>query len=94
MPKWTDEELRQLEEDEDQWDWEHGELMEPAPPDKRGAVVMVRFTQAEFQRIGAAARQADTSLITYIHDAAVKRAAREPKAPQPAHAPRSKQAKP
>ena len=85
MPEWTDEEIRALEQDEDQWDWEHGELVEPSPPERRGATTTVRFSLAEFQRIGAAARRVNVSLIAYIHDAALDHAPQEPDEPQPAN---------
>jgi hypothetical protein len=74
MSKWTDEELRALEEDEDQWDRDHGELVEPAPPEQRGARVVVRLQRDEFRRLGVAAEQAGERLTEFIRNAALARA--------------------
>ena len=72
MSKWTEEELRALEEDEDQWDWENAELVEPAPPEKRGAAVTVRFNREQFRRVALAAERAGTRLTDFIRDAALE----------------------
>ena len=74
MSKWTDEELRELEEDEDQWDWDHGELVEPSPPEHRGARVVVRLERDEFRRLGVAADQAGERLTEFIRNDALARA--------------------
>jgi hypothetical protein len=88
MSKWTEEELLALE-DPDQW--EPGEIVEPVPPEQRGAVVAVRFNREEFRQIAHAAERAGVRLTAYIHDAALERSAASPKE-QAAH--RANKAKP
>jgi hypothetical protein len=63
-----EQELRELQ-DPDAWDWEHGELH--APVTNAGAVVSVRFTRDEFDRVAAAAERIGLKLTQFIHDAAL-----------------------
>ena len=61
-------ELRELQ-DPDTWDWEKGELHPPRPA--RSAVVAVRFTGDEFDRVATAAEQAGVRLTDWIRQAAL-----------------------
>jgi hypothetical protein len=75
MAKWTDGELRALENDEDQWDWEHAEVAQPSPPEHRGARVLVRFAPEDFDLLDEAADLAGERLTEFIRKAALARAA-------------------
>ena len=70
-------ELRELQ-DPDVWDWEHGELHPPVP--NRSAVISVRFTGEEFQRVAAAAERHGLKLTQFIHDAVLGQVGAPPKA--------------
>ncbi len=72
MSRWTDEELKELEE-ADQWDWDSGELC-PGVKNRQTAVKVV-FAGADFDRLSEAAQQLGVSTVQFIHDAAVARAA-------------------
>jgi hypothetical protein len=72
MSRWTDEDLKELEE-ADQWDWDSGELR-PGVGNRRTTVKVV-FAGADFDRLSEAAQQLGVSTIQFIHDAAVARAA-------------------
>ena len=74
MAKWTEQELRALEDDEDQWDAARGQIVTPSPAERRGAVVSVRFQEADFQRLGLAVEEAGESLTEFIRKAALARA--------------------
>jgi hypothetical protein len=71
MTRWTEEELRQLE-DPEQWDSENA-LAFPGGQ-ARGAVVAVRFDRTDFPEIARAAREAGVPLTRFIHDAALAHA--------------------
>jgi hypothetical protein len=81
MARWTDEELAQLENEPDQW--EPGPLVAPAPPERRGATVAVRFPRAEFQHVAYAAELAGMKLTDFIRQAAVASASQYPTPPGP-----------
>ena len=90
MSKWTDDELRAMEEDPNYWDLERGELHEPVAPERRSSVAAVRFSADDFRRIDYAAEQVGQTVIEFIRQAALERAAQHP-APPP-RAPRRAQA--
>ena len=75
MTKWSDEEIRRMEEDEDYWDHSGApERIEPSPPERRGSVFAVRFTAEQARLVGQAAEAAGISPLDFIRDAAVQRA--------------------
>ena len=71
MTRWTDEELKQLE-DSEPWDSENA-LAFPGGQ-ARGAVVAVRFDRGDFPEIARAAREAGIPVTRFIHDAALAHA--------------------
>ena len=75
--RWTDEELRQLE-DPDQWDWEHAVWVTPS--EKPGAAVLVRFNHEEFELINEGAERLQQKLTEFVREAALDRA-RQPGEP-------------
>lgn len=70
-----EEELRALQ-DPTAWDYEHAEVLPPVRD--AGAVVAVRFTADEFDRVAKGARAADTTLFAFVRDAVLDRVARHP----------------
>jgi uncharacterized protein (DUF1778 family) len=64
-----------MEEDEGYWDRSAPpELIEPAPPERRGTVFSVRMSQEQARLVGQAAEVAGMSVLDFIRDAAVQRA--------------------
>jgi hypothetical protein len=69
------EELRELQ-DPDSWDWEQGEVHGPAV--NPTAVVSIRFTREEFERVATAAERSGRKLTQYVHDAALAQVDAQP----------------
>jgi len=69
--RWTDEELKQLE-DPDEWDWDHAVRVKPAG--KPGAAVLLRFTNEEFYEVDAGAERLGKKLTEFIKEAALSKA--------------------
>ena len=76
MPRWSDEELKELE-DPDAWDLEN---LEPAVRTRSPrAVVSVAFNAVDFDRLAAAVERSGKKLSTFIREAAMERASPSPK---------------
>jgi hypothetical protein len=62
-----------MEEDEGYWDRSAPpELIEPAPPERRGTVFSVRMSQEQARLIGQAAEAAGVPVLDFIRDAAIQ----------------------
>ncbi|HZS00394.1 MAG TPA: hypothetical protein VFE37_16890 [Chloroflexota bacterium] len=75
MGRWTRAELDALES-EDYWDTEHGYLVEPTPGQAHSSVFALTLTREEARQIGEAAERAGESVLDFIRQAALERAAR------------------
>ena len=70
MPKWTDEELAELE-DPDTWDWDSTAARGPSPDP--GATVAVSVSSPDFQRIARSAEARGERLSEFFVRAALER---------------------
>lgn len=65
-----DDELRELQ-DPSNWDYENAQRV--APVDDAGAVIAVRFTAAEFERVAQQAAQARMTLASFVRAMVLER---------------------
>jgi hypothetical protein len=72
--EWTAAEVRALE-DPDQWDWDSAELVEPSPPDRRGADLVIALSRDEFRLVARAAKAEGAKLTDFVRQTAIERAA-------------------
>lgn len=82
---WTDEELKELEEDEDQWDWEHAVVHEPVPAEERRVRLAIDFSRDEFYALADAAERNGIKLTEFVRRATRAAAQAAPTAPARAH---------
>ncbi|HEY7067284.1 MAG TPA: hypothetical protein VII06_37830 [Chloroflexota bacterium] len=80
MARWTDAEIAALESD-DAWDHEHGELVEPPADKPHGSVFAVRLNYEDARRIDYAAEQVGQTILEFMRQAALERAAQFPAPP-------------
>jgi len=81
VSKWTDDQIRAMEEDPEYWNPGAGVTCDPVPSERQGSVFAVRLAREDARQIGKAAEQAGQNIIEFIRQAAVERAAQYPAAP-------------